>query len=132
MPRGKAVGGRAVTEQMGAASAALLELNDHWIAYLRWRKAEAADRLRATGDLDEVLADLGEPGGGDSAAPPAPDEGAGISPWAAAGPGADLVAWDLPAAADGEAAGTTASGSGIWADWAAAGEPADEQAEAAR
>ncbi len=120
MPKRKAVGGRAVTEQMGAASAALLELNEQWITYLRGKKEEAAGRLRATGDLDEVLAGLGTPAGQTAGVPL--DEAAGISPWAvAAGPDG----WD-PAAAPAEAAADPAPG-GLWAEWAAAGEPVIEE-----
>jgi hypothetical protein len=130
MPR-KAVGGRAVTEQMGAASAALLELNDHWIAYLQWRKGEAENRLHATGDLDDALA-----GGTDPVSPAAagPEGGAGgLSPWAgglgSSADGGDLTAWDLPAAEDAPAANAPADHAGLWAAWAAAGEPDGDEAE---
>jgi hypothetical protein len=121
---------------MGAGTAALLELNDHWIAYLRWRKGEAENRLRATGDLDEVLAGLG----GAAAPGPVIDEaaapGAGLSPWAAAAPadGAALAAWDVPGgdpSPDGAGADPAAP-DGLWGAWAAAGEPEMEEAEAPR
>lgn len=128
MPR-KSVGGRAVTEQMGAASAAMLELNDHWIAYLRWRKSEAENRLRATGDLDDILATLN---GGADPPPLAPLEGAaGLSPWAtsAAGiPTGAREAEDDPANAALPASGEGAPAA-LWDDWFRAGEPVDELAD---
>jgi hypothetical protein len=134
MPR-KAVGGRAVTEQMGAASAALMELNDHWIAYLGWRKGEAENRLRATGDLDDALA--GVSGSAPPAAAAGPEGGAGgLSPWAvglgSAATGGDQTAWDLSAAEDAPAGDATDDRAGLWAGWAAAGEPDAEEAEAPR
>jgi hypothetical protein len=134
MPQ-KAVGGRAVTEQMGAASAALLEQNERWIAYLRWRKSEAETRLRASGDLDEALAALG--GSPTAGRPDSEADGAsgGLSPWATgglAGPPAgssDLAAWELPGD---DALPPAEDQAGLWASWAAAGEGDAEAVEGGR
>ena len=135
MPR-KVVGGRAVTEQMGAASAAMMEMNDQWIQYLRWRKGEAENRLRATGDLDDALTDLG----GTPAPPPrGPDtDGAagGLSPWATglAGPAdgsGDLAAWEGPGGEEPPIPGGEER-AGLWADWTTAGELEPSEAEGVR